>query len=95
MAAEVATASDQLVLSASKTLRDFRLSLALVVAGIAMVVGYYLYAYWARVTGHYPTSAAMGVIPPSVGEVGTVLILVGGIFAGVNWSLLRKSRPTN
>lgn len=92
MAAESAAASDQIVLSASKTRRDYRLSLAFVVAGIVTVVAYYGFELWAVATGHYPTSVVLALTLNSLGSVGFILITVGAIFAAINWSLLRRSR---
>lgn len=92
MAAQTAAASDQVLISASKTSRDYRLSLVLLVTGIIMVGAYYSFAYWANATGNYPTSIAPGVAISAIGSIGFVLILVGAIFTGVNWSLLRKRR---
>ncbi|MGA8091405.1 MAG: hypothetical protein WB984_02785 [Thermoplasmata archaeon] len=83
---------EKIQLSAAKTRRDYHLSLVLLVAGIVDVVSFYAYASWANSTGNYPTAVAIGVTISAIGEAGYVLILVGAIFAGVNWSLLRKSR---
>ncbi len=61
-------------------------------AGIVDVVAFYVYLYWANATGIYPLWAGIGVTIYAVGGAGFVLILVGAIFAGANWSLLRKPR---
>ena len=61
-------------------------------AGIALVVGFYTYEYWAVSWGLYPTSPASWVFLSIIGNVGYILILVGSIFAAINWSLLRKGR---
>ena len=92
MTAEAAVASDQIMLSASKTRRDYRLSLALLVAGIVVVGAFYGFVVWANSTGNYPTSIETDLAVSTVGSVGFVLITVGAIFAGINGSLLRKSR---
>ena len=92
MAAQSVAASDQISLSASKTRRDYRLSLALLVAGVVVVVAFYGFVFWAMGTGNYPTSVATGSAISAIGSIGFILILVGAIFTGINWSLLRKSR---
>ena len=61
-------------------------------AGIATEVGFYTYEYWAVSAGQYLTSPASWVLLTIVGNVGYILILVGSIFAAINWSLLRKRR---
>lgn len=90
MAAPNAVPYDQILLSASKTRRDYRLSLALLVAGIVVVTTFYGYLFWASSTGGYPTSIGTGLAISTIGGVGFILITIGAIFAGVNWSLLRK-----
>ncbi len=91
MAAQSAAASDQILLSASKTLRDYHLSLALLVAGVVVVVAFYGFVFWADGTGNYPTSIATDSAISAIGSIGFTLILVGAIFTGINWSFLRKS----
>jgi len=54
-------------------------------------VGFYGYYFWVTSTANYTLSAEEGVIISTIGELGFVLILVGAIFAGINWSLLRKA----
>lgn len=90
MAAQIAAAPDTILLSVSKTRRDYRLSLALLVAGIVVVVAFYGSVLWAESTGNYPTSIETDVAISTVGSVGFVLITVGAIFAGINRSLLRR-----
>ena len=61
-------------------------------AGIVVVAGFYTYEYWATSSGQYPTSPASWVSLSIIGNVGFILIFMGAIFAGINWSLLRKRR---
>ena len=61
-------------------------------AGIATLVGFYTYEYWAISSGQYPAFPAGWLLLTIVGNVGYILILVGSIFAAINWSLLRKRR---
>lgn len=95
MAAETAAASDQIIPSASKTRRDYRLSLAFAVAGLVIVVASYSSMYWAEATGHYPGAAFAVLVLGSLAGIGEILIIVGAIFAGINWSLLRKRHLGN
>lgn len=80
--------SDVLVLSRSKTRRDFRLSLALLLAGGTMFVASFLYTSWPHQTGHSPPDTAAGafvsLLIAVLSGVGGLLILVGTIFTGVN-----------
>jgi hypothetical protein len=41
--------------------RDYRLSLALVVAGIVLVLAISAFSFWANSTGNYPTSLWIGL----------------------------------
>lgn len=94
MAASNAAASDQIVLSVSKTRDDYRLSLALLLAGIVVYVASSVFVFWANSTGNYPTSIGGSVALTAVGGIGITLIIVGAIFSAINWSLLKKSRAT-
>jgi len=91
MAGQNPVATDQIVLSASKTRQDYRLSFALLFAGILMFGGFSLFEYWVASTGNYPTSIAPIVAISLLASVGSILITVGAIFTVINWSLLRKS----
>ncbi len=92
MASPNTAGSDQVLLSVSKIRRDYRLSLALLLAGVVVVAGFYGFVLWANAMGSW--SSATLVVVSTIGNAGFVLILVGAIFAGINWSLLRKSRRT-
>jgi len=85
-------ATGQISLSLSKTQRDFRLSVALLIAGVVLAAGFYGFEYWAATTGLFFQSPAAFLMVEIFGNVAWVLILVGAIFAGVNWSLLRRGR---
>ncbi len=91
MAAQTPPASNDILLSAEKTRRDYRVSLALLVAGIILTGGVYGFEVWANTSGVYPISVLSSVFISAIGGVGSTLILVGAIFTGINWSLLRKS----
>ncbi len=83
------------VTSSSKIRRDLRLSLAILAAGIVLEALYGI-AYWSGWTGNYPYSSTPTVVDAAITvateSIGFVLIVVGAIFTGKNWSLLRKSR---
>lgn len=85
MAAQNATGSDHLVLSASKTRRDYRLSLALLVAGLVITVTSYSLMFSGMTTSSFATATAISI----VANIGGILVLVGAIFAAINWALLR------
>ena len=89
--------SDFVHLSASKVRRDLRLSLGILVAGVILVaVGSilnYLLLTWIT-NSSVSTMADNGIVLSLPMSVGSVFILVGAIFTGVNWSLLRKSDPS-
>jgi len=90
MAAESAAASDQIMPSAWR--RDYRLSLAILEAGIVVLVAFFAFVSWANLTGNYPTSFGAGLAINLIGTGGFSLIFVGAIFTFHNWSLLRESR---
>ena len=91
MTATVSSPDDRIHLSWTKTRRDFDVSLALVIAGIVLEVVYYWLTPWVASSGASALTAWTILI---AGGVGYVLILVGAIFTGVNWSLLRKANKT-
>ena len=90
MVAQNAAASDQAIISRWR--RDYRLSLWILVAGLAVVAALVCFGFWANSTGSYPSSGGAGLAVDLTGTVGSALILFGGIFAYHNWSLLRQSR---
>jgi len=87
MAAQNAAASDQTIFSTWR--RDYRLSLALLVAGIVMVVAYFAFGGWANSTGNYPTAFGAGLAIYLIGTAGGMLILLAGTVAYYHWRGLR------
>jgi len=79
MAAPSSPTSDLTILSAWK--RDYRLSLALVLAGIVLVVAIAAYDFWASSTGNSPTSFGAGLALDLLGTAGFFLIVFGGTVA--------------
>ena len=59
LAGQNTAASEQTILAAWR--RDYRLSLALVVAGIVTVAANFTFSFWANSTGNYPTSFWTGL----------------------------------
>jgi hypothetical protein len=92
MAAQSATASDQTMFS--RWMRDYRLSLALVVAGVVMVVAISAFNFWANSTGNYPTSFWAGLAIDLIGTAGGMLILLAGAVAYYHWRGLRLIEGT-
>ncbi len=90
MAAQKAAALEQTILTAWR--RDYRLSLAILEAGIVVIVAYSALVSWAYLTGNYPPSFGVGLAMNLIGTAGLSLIMVGGLFAFHNWSLLRETR---
>ncbi|HYA70116.1 MAG TPA: hypothetical protein VEH28_01935 [Thermoplasmata archaeon] len=91
MAARNAAASDQIVHSIAK--RDFRLSLGIFVAGVAMVLATSAFSLWANSTGNYPTSLGGGLTVYLIGTAGAMMVLLGGTVAFYHWRFLRQNWP--
>jgi len=92
MAAQIAAASDQTI--NSRWMRDYRLSLALLAAGIVMVVALFVFSVWAYSTGNYPTSFGAGLAIKVIGTAGGMLILLSGTVAYYHWKGLRLIERT-
>ena len=75
-------------------MRDYRLSLALLVAGIVMVVALLAFSYRANSTGNYPTSFWTGLAIYVTETGGGMLILLAGTVAYYHWRGLRLSEGT-
>jgi uncharacterized membrane protein YfcA len=93
MPTENAAASGQGISSA--TMRHYRQSLAILVAGVVLFVAVIAFASLGTWTGYYPTSGIGPIVLATdcLGSVGFAMIFVGAIWASENRSLLRKSRP--
>ena len=74
--------------------RDYRLSLALAVAGIAIVAAISAFSFWANSTGNYPTSFGAGLAIYLIGTAGGMLILLAGTVAYFHWRGLRLIEGT-
>ncbi len=74
--------------------RDYRLSLALAVAGIAIVAAISAFSFWANSTGNYPTSFGAGLAIYLIGTAGGMLILLAGTVAYFHWRGLRLFEGT-
>ena len=85
--------ADALVLSAEKTRRDYRLSLEIVVAGAVAFVGGLLAEYLVFSAGIAPPPIPEQLLLSTLAGIGSTMILVGAIFAGINHHLLRAGRP--
>ncbi|HKN07079.1 MAG TPA: hypothetical protein VJ021_05705 [Thermoplasmata archaeon] len=92
MAAQKAATSEQIMLSTWR--RDYRLSLALLVAGIVLVVAISAFSFWANSSGNYPTSFGAGLAIYLIGTAGGMLILLAGTVAYYHWRGLRLSEGT-
>jgi hypothetical protein len=87
--------SKEIHLSASRTRRDFHVSVALLIAGIAVTIGFFAFSIWANASGFYSSYAAASLLNSLLGGIGGALLLIGAIFTGINWSLLRKTVRTS
>lgn len=87
MVAKSAASSVQSILSTWT--RDYRLGLALVVAGSVMVVGYFAFGGWANSIGNYRTTFGAGLAIYLMGTAGSMLILLAGTVAYYHWRGLR------
>jgi hypothetical protein len=87
MAVQNAAASDQTILSTWR--RDYRLSLALLVVGIVMVVAYFAFGGWANSIGNSPTTFGAGLAIYLIGTAGGMLVLLAGTVAYFHWKGLR------
>ncbi len=85
------TAADPSQILLSRWRRDYRLSLALFLAGVIMIAALAALSYWANSAGNYPSSFWTGLADRVLGTAGGMLTIVGGIFAYHNWALLRQS----
>ncbi len=74
--------------------RDYRLSLALLVAGIVILVAISAFSFWANSTGDYPTSFGAGLAIYLIGTAGGMLILLAGTVAYLHWRGLRLIEGT-
>ena len=90
MPAGSAAASDQALVSRWR--RDYRLSVAILVAGIVMIVAISALSLWINSPGNYLSPFWSGLAVRVLGTAGGMLLLVGGIFTFHNWSLLQQSR---
>ncbi|MGA8302720.1 MAG: hypothetical protein WA691_05815 [Thermoplasmata archaeon] len=83
MAPQDPEASDQSTFSTWR--RDYRLSLALFVAGIVLVVAYFAFGGWPNSTANYPTTFRAGLAIYLLGSAGGALILLAGTVAYYHW----------
>ena len=83
MAAPGPAFTDQSLLS--RWMRDYRLSLALVVAGIFLVVATVAFSLWTDSTGNYSSSYWPGLVVRVGSTAGGMLMLLAGTVAYYHW----------
>jgi hypothetical protein len=88
MAAPTAAASDQTLFSVWR--RDYRVSLALTIVGVVLVVAYFAFGFWANSTGNQPTTFGADLAIDLIGSAGGMLILLAGTVAYYHWKGLRR-----
>ena len=81
---------DALVISRRKTEKDLKVSVGMLIAGVVIYAVAIALTYWA--SSQLPNNAGFFVLD-IVSGMGSVFVLIGAIFTGINWWLLRKSRP--
>ncbi len=85
--------NDSITLSRKKTEKDLQVSLGMLIAGVAILVIFWILALSGMFSqlSSGPGFLAYDVVSGMAG----VFILIGGIFAAINWRLLRpqRSRP--
>lgn len=90
MTVQTDAASDQTSLSVWR--REYRASLALVSAGIVLIVAISAFSLWANSTGNYPTSVWSVLAIDATETAGAALIFFGGTVAYYHRLGLRQSR---
>jgi hypothetical protein len=92
MAAQSAAASDQTTFS--RWVRDYLLSLVLIVAGAVVLLVSIAFTLWANSTGNYPTSYWTGLAIHVTETGGAMLILLAGTVAYYHWRGLQVIEGT-
>ena len=90
MAASNAARQDPILLSAWH--HDYRVSLAVVAAGIIVLAALLGFGLWATSTGNYPTSFGAGLAIYLTGTAGFMLIVLGWSWAYTNRRFLELSQ---
>ena len=83
MAAQNAVTSEQAMVTT--WMRDYRLSVALFLAGVVMAVGILCFTIWANSSGNYPTSFGGSLAIQLIGTAGGILVLFAGTVAYYHW----------
>ena len=95
MATPVSDSQDSLNIPHQKIVRDLKQSVGFLISGIAIYaiwVGLFLSGYVSSIAGS--NSGNYILLANIVPGIGAVFTLIGAIFAGINWSMLRKiERP--
>jgi hypothetical protein len=77
----------------SRWRHEYRLSLGLLVAGIALVVGVVIASVWAGASGHPASSFWDGLTHQIAGTGGFMLILLAGTVAYYHRAFLQRNPP--
>ena len=88
--ATMAADPDALVISRRKTEKDLKVSEGMLIAGVAIYAISLALLY--RTVGQSLSASGFLLYDILAGTAG-VFIFIGAIFTGINWWLLRKSRP--
>ncbi len=77
-------------LSVRKTRRDLRLSIALLIAGVVLLVAYFTTVTLLISSGNYTFGAASAFVLQIISGSASALVTVGAIFTAINYALLRR-----
>ena len=86
--------TDSITISRRKVERDLKVSLVLLVAGLVLTGVWMVLEFTHQIVVQNSSDMTTFVIIDAIGGTADVFILVGAIFAAINWSLLRKQRQS-
>jgi hypothetical protein len=92
MATGVAS-SDAITISRRKVERDLSVSLTLAACGAVIWVAWFLLAVAGRLFVNSASFASLSVLGLVIPGTASVFLLIGTIFAVINWSMLRSRFP--
>ncbi len=73
-------------------MREYRLSLAIFVAGILLLLAYLALTFGAYLTGNYPVSSGLGLALTVISTAGFMFLLLGGTVAYFHRRFLLQNR---
>jgi hypothetical protein len=92
MSAPGVAEGDSINISVRKTQRDLKVSLGLLFIGLGLAVVWMGLVFSGVLSRNYSTQAGSVALLSVLPGMSSIFILVGAIFAGINWSMLRRQR---